>query len=46
MYYGRKTLLFPTHPHRGFEIFTISQKGLIDHAHSMGVHRIFGNRDV
>jgi redox-sensitive bicupin YhaK (pirin superfamily) len=37
---------FPQHPHRGFEVVTVTRQGVIDHSDSLGATARYGQGDV
>lgn len=46
MYHGMQVPGFPSHPHRGFETVTVTRRGVVDHADSMGAAARYGDGDV
>lgn len=46
MYHGQNVPGFPRHPHRGFETVTVTRRGVIDHADSLGAAARYGEGDV
>lgn len=46
MYHGKDLPGFPRHAHRGFETITVTRRGIVDHADSLGCTARFGFGDV